>query len=248
MENSKLRSIYEYSINNQTFNQWLASKIPDVDKVKVLELGSNSGLVWHDLKDRFRNSQIIICDDNPKRLEVASKNLSGQGFEYKRTEFHKLPFEDSELDLVVSNHNLYRSKDLRKVLSEVNRVLRDGGIFVVTTNSTRHLKELSDLMTPYGVDNFFGKGLINTFDYENGADKLDEYFEVVAQSLYENVMPVNDIASILSYLKSLDNPQINLLLQVRRMELISYISNIIVNEGSFRITARPGMFICIKRS
>jgi ubiquinone/menaquinone biosynthesis C-methylase UbiE len=244
---TEIKSIYQYSINPQTFNQWLSYKIPVVDNVRVLELGSNSGVVWNDLKNRFINSKVTICDDNQRRLDFAKSNLLNYNFDFVKSEFHNLPFEDGELDVVVSNHNLYRSKDLRKVLEEVQRVLRSGGIFIATTNSKKHLQELSDLMTPFGIAGYFERGLINTFDFENGEHRLEDYFEVVSSEIFENVLNVNDIASILSYLKSLDDSQINLLLKVRRLEIINFINKIIQAQGAFKITARPGVFICLRK-
>lgn len=247
MNDMNVKNIYQYSINGISFNEWISSKIPALSNVKVVELGTNSGLIWNNLRTRFINSEITICDDNKRRLDYVKHNLVEYNFKYEQTEFHKLPFDDGELDVVISNHNLYRSKDLRRVLDEVKRVLRVGGIFIATTNSSNHLSELSDLMTPYGIVDYFGRGLIKTFDFEGGRPKLEGYFEVVSADVFENVLNVTDIYSVLSYLKSLDDPQINLMLRVRRMEIVNQINNRIMDEGAFKITARPGMFICLRK-
>ncbi len=247
MSETSIKNIYQYSINGINFNEWLSSKIPAVSNVKVVELGANSGLIWKNLRNRFVNSAITICDDNQRRLEYVRENLKEYNFDFVQSEFHKLPFEDGEVDVVISNHNLYRSKDLRRVLSEVHRVLREGGIFIATTNSRNHLRELSDLMNPYGIMNYFENGLIKTFDFEEGRGKLESCFKVISADIFENVLNVTDIISVLSYLKTLDDPQINLMLKVRRMEIIQSINEKIMAEGAFKITARPGMFVCIKK-
>ena len=240
-------NIYKYSTNELTFYNWIAAKVPVVEKVRVLELGSGSGELWESLMGKFKNSQIILSDTSEERLLEARKKLHMHNFNFKVIDPHKINYNDAIFEVVIANHNLFFAKDLKMVLSEIKRVLRPGGIFICTTNSTDHLRELSNLLENFGINSYFEKGIINTFDFENGEKKLNKYFEVVFSEKFANVLEIPDIGSILSYLRSFDDHKINLLLQVRMMDVVKAISEQMVEKGSFTITALPSMFICLRR-
>lgn len=43
----------------------------------------------------------------------------------------EIPYKDEQFDRVIANMMLYHVPNIQKALSEVNRVLKDGGIFIV---------------------------------------------------------------------------------------------------------------------
>jgi len=110
---------------------------------RVLELGTSKPYVFTALmRENFPNAQFCVVQGNPagvgwrdkvkgRRQGVADIDLSVHGL---NLETDRLPFEDGEFDLVVAMEILeHFAIDPGFVFREANRVLRDGGAFLVTT-------------------------------------------------------------------------------------------------------------------
>ena len=54
-------------------------------------------------------------------------------------------YEDEYFDVVIANGMLYHVPDLEKALSEVNRVLKKGGVFVTFENIRMSTEESDDI-------------------------------------------------------------------------------------------------------
>lgn len=58
---------------------------------------------------------------------------------------HQLPFRDATASAVLAMHMLYQLEDIDCGISELHRILRPGGIALVSTNSATDKAELDDL-------------------------------------------------------------------------------------------------------
>jgi 2-polyprenyl-3-methyl-5-hydroxy-6-metoxy-1,4-benzoquinol methylase len=98
----------------------------DLSKAKVLDIGTGSGHIAHELARAAR--------------KVVSVDLVDERKEKKDYEFHlvkdeALPFDDASFDVVITNHVVEHTPDQKKHLSEVYRVLKPGGtIYLATPN------------------------------------------------------------------------------------------------------------------
>ena len=110
-------SIYQYSVDTKPFSKWLTEQITPGNHVKILELGCGTGNLWKDLKDSFRNCEILLSDFSEGMLEKAKENLGENTFNYEIIDFHHIPYPDKTFDIIISNHNLYLALDLNKGLT-----------------------------------------------------------------------------------------------------------------------------------
>ncbi len=102
---------------------------PDDDGVWV-DLGCGGGPVALALAERCR-AQMILVDPNDEALASARESAEERGFgdriDTMQGRAEELPLPDRSVDLVVSRGSIYFWDDQPKGLSEVYRVLREGG-------------------------------------------------------------------------------------------------------------------------
>lgn len=86
--------------------------------------------------------QVTAMDASESGLAFARKQAEAAGLaiDYRTGQMTELPFPDRSFDYVLSWNVIYHGDGevVGKVLAEVARVLRDGGLFQATMLSTRH--------------------------------------------------------------------------------------------------------------
>ena len=101
------------------------------DQVGVcLEPGCGTGILSNKLKDKA--SRLILVDQSRRMLKAAEQTLvHHDGTEFRVGYMEHLPLADEEVDTVVLSMALHHSADPSRVIQEVYRVLRPGGVFVI---------------------------------------------------------------------------------------------------------------------
>lgn len=109
----------------------------------VVDLGCATGTASKLLAKRFRGAQIIGIDHSPAMLRQAEKKKSW----FAKSTFVEgsatnIPLEDQSADVVFCNQLLPWVADVPTVFSEINRVLRKGGLFLFASLGPDSLSEL----------------------------------------------------------------------------------------------------------
>jgi ubiquinone/menaquinone biosynthesis C-methylase UbiE len=94
---------------------------------RVLELGGGSGFQASILSSWGCDVHSIDVATRPDPL---SQRYGHQYFPVTTYDGNNLPFADSSFDVVYSSHMLYHAVDLDRMLAEVSRVLRPGGMAI----------------------------------------------------------------------------------------------------------------------
>ena len=117
-------------IGNQDFYEACAKTNPFYYG-HVLDIGCGRGLLLQTLRKYTRSgTKLYGIDISPKLVELASINNPGAKIVVGDAE--KLPYPDNMFEFVFMTEALEHMLDFDKVLSEIRRVLRPKGIFVVT--------------------------------------------------------------------------------------------------------------------
>jgi 2-polyprenyl-6-hydroxyphenyl methylase/3-demethylubiquinone-9 3-methyltransferase len=115
---------------------------PDWFGLDVLDLGCGCGFMAEAIS---RLGAIVIgIDPNVASLDSARTHARGQnlGIEYREGFGEAIPLAEKSVDRVVCVDVLEHVEDLRRVLSEVRRVLRPGGLFFFDTINRTLLSRL----------------------------------------------------------------------------------------------------------
>jgi ubiquinone/menaquinone biosynthesis C-methylase UbiE len=127
--------IYESTLRFTASSEWYGIKdlLGNVSGKKVLEIGAGRGLVsW-----AFAKEGALVTALEPDTSHIVGTNAmrrlqkdSGVHFDIVETFGETLPFETNTFDIVFCRCVLHHAHDLDKMCSEINRVLKTGGIFL----------------------------------------------------------------------------------------------------------------------
>ena len=91
----------------------------DLKKCRILDIGTGSGVIDH---------EIGRISKNVYSVDIRDERVVKKGFAFKKIKDEKLPFGESEFDIVMSNHVMAHVKNQDAHLKEISRVLKSDGI------------------------------------------------------------------------------------------------------------------------
>ena len=172
-------------------------------------------------------------------IDTARATLSAYDkIEYQVIDIQNIPFEDDSFDIVIANMMLYHVPDLKKGLSEVRRVLKNGGNFYCATFGEHGIMEyLSRILGEYGVEDNTNK----SFTLQNGSQYLKSVFEKVERLDYKDSLAVTNVDDLIDYIYSLAGMTT---LSSRNKDEIREALTKEMTDGVLNVPKDYGMFIC----
>ena len=154
---------------------------------KVLEIGCGEGFYT---KKMLRFTQNIIATDiSEKFLEKAKTNTQNMANDYVCCPAEKLPFPDNSFDKVLMSEVIEHLLDWREGVKEMKRVLKPGGIVVISTpNKLSYFNVLCHIKIMMRNKPLDGDH-IKEFSRRELVGLLKNYFEV-QDSAYTNYFPL----------------------------------------------------------
>lgn len=143
----------------------LFAAIAEASPRRVLEVGGGEGELAERIVQEL-GAELVGIDQSERMVEIQR----AKGIGARVGDVQDLAFADGEFDVAVAAWMLYHVPELDRALGELARVLRPGGRLVAVTNSTRHLRELTDLagLVPLMDDSLFRS--------ESGRELLERHF------------------------------------------------------------------------
>jgi len=231
-----------YSTNQHGWPRWVFEQISLRPGIRVLELGCGNAALWQENHDRLPDDcAIILSDFSPGMLQAAREQLGplAARFDWEITNAQAIGHASSTFDVVIANHMLYHVPDRERAISEIQRVLRDGGRLYTATNGAAHMHELDDLLSAV-VPEVQQDDTSSRFTLENGAEQLARSFATVTVTPYLDALDVPVAEPIIQYI--LSTAAAELLDDQRIDELWAAIEAEITTHGSFHITKSVGLF------
>lgn len=105
------------------------------DGQKILDLGCGNGRLYKFLKAQNLNVNYHGLDNAERLILISQEKYPEVAEQFKVGEMYNLPYNDSQFDIVICIATFHHlpTKDLRlKTLSEIHRVLKSGGYFLMT--------------------------------------------------------------------------------------------------------------------
>jgi ubiquinone/menaquinone biosynthesis C-methylase UbiE len=169
-----------YAGVSDVINKFNAAKQPEDNNTLIhLDIGAGQGQLITKLRDFFKIKS-YACDYHTDRfavddVEVASVNLNKD----------PLPYNDNSFDIVTCSEVIEHIDNYRRLLSEIYRVTKKGGLVVITTPNVINLKSrVKNLFS--GYPNLFGPLPIKRNEFYSCDGHISQVpFSYLAQALYE---------------------------------------------------------------
>lgn len=236
-----------YSENPQGWFPWIYEQCQIQSGMNILELGCGDGALW---KENYpllpKDISITLSDISEGMLRDTRRTIGSEDsrFHFEAFDCHQIPRDDCCFDLVIANHVLFYCHDIHLVCQEVQRILKPGGLFLCSTYSSRHMKEVSLLVQEFddrivlAADNLY-----EIFGKENGYEILAPFFTEIVWSSYKDSLFVPDEEPLISYILSCHGNQNQYLLD-RYKEFRTFVKGKV--QRGFHITKDAGVFLCTK--
>ncbi len=240
-----------YSVNRQGWFPWLFSLLHLRDGMKVLELGCGDGALWtKNPNPGAEHLEISLSDISDGMVRDARRNITQalkeytDCFSYYTFDCSRIPFEKSSMDLVIANHVLFYCEDIRKVLKESRRVLRDGGRFICSAYGSSHMQEITQLVQEFDPHIVLSADrLYERFGLDSGRQILEQsgLFDSIELNRYEDSLVVTDAQPLIEYILSCHGNQNRYLIN-RYREFRLFVEDRV--RGGLHITKDAGAFTC----
>ena len=238
--NTRISIHDKYSVNKQGFGNWIVSNYQITDGMRILELGCGTGDMWTGKSNLIAKcAELVLTDFSEGMIRVAHNNIGDfPNVLYKVVDIQEIPFETNSFDIVIANMMLYHVPDLRTGLSEVTRVLKEGGKFYCATYGEHGIVQfITNLLKPYGVEDRVNKN----FTLQNGKKVLAQYFSSVEMLEYIDSLEVTDIDDMLDYIYSLTS--MTEVSNIKR-DVIKKVLEQNTADEILKVPKEYGMFVC----
>jgi SAM-dependent methyltransferase len=241
---ARIRLHERYSVNPASWRRWTFEQLSIPETASVLELGCGTGALWVENADRIPPGwHLTLTDFSGGMLHSARAALDGvlNIDEFRVVDAQAIPYEGGTFDCVIANHMLYHVPDRLLALSEIRRVLGDGGRLYATANGLGHMRKFKALMRRH-----LGVPLVDDtperFGLENGAAQLTSVFSNVELKRYHDRLEVTSVEDAMAYVASLipgEAANDAALSQIERE-----IQTSIEADGALQVDKNQGLFIC----
>jgi len=151
----------------------------------VLDLGSGGGIdCFLAAKKVGKTGYVIGIDMTPRMLELARENaekLKTENVVFKLGHIESIPQEDNSVDLVISNCVIALSEQKDRVFSEILRILKPGGRFVI-----------SDIVTDKALPDEVRKSAAEWVSCVGGAAVMSDYLGTVEETGFTDIEILED--------------------------------------------------------
>jgi ubiquinone/menaquinone biosynthesis C-methylase UbiE len=116
--------------------QWGIDNLPDINPKKVLDVGCGGGIFSRLILEKYPGCEVTGLDLSELSVEHAlefnSEFVKAGRFAAVVGNVEKMPFENDEFDLVVSNASHFFWPDLQENIKEVSKVMKEGAVICLT--------------------------------------------------------------------------------------------------------------------
>ena len=109
----------------------LEKKLKTIEGGNVLDIGSGRGEFIHIIRE-FKSFNKITANDIEQRSgDFIKEHFKDINIEFVKADASNLPFENNSFDTVCISNSLHHLPNMKKILAEMKRVLKDGGNFII---------------------------------------------------------------------------------------------------------------------
>jgi len=156
----------------------------------VLDMETGGGEIFSEILASSKPKKIKAFEGYHPNVAVAKKNLEPLGVKVFEVNGIPFPFKKREFDLVINRHGAIN----KKIIKEINRVLKKGGMFLTQQVETYNLSDLRE------VFNERIKWKTNVLS-EVKKNLIKNDFEIIESAEWEGKYIFKDVGAIIYFLK-----------------------------------------------
>ena len=138
----------------QPYAEELARRARDFHPRRILETAAGTGALTRALHEALPDAEIVATDLNPPMLEVNATKIQSDHVQFVAADAQQLPFDGASFDLVACQFGSMFFPDKVRGHSEAQRVLRDGGCYLLAIWDTIERNPLTAVTQQVLVDCF----------------------------------------------------------------------------------------------
>ncbi|MBK8971934.1 MAG: class I SAM-dependent methyltransferase [Hahellaceae bacterium] len=148
------------------------------ERTKYLDIGGGNGYLINLVKANF-NVESFTCDYTDKLMEI-----KGQKVDLVDLNQGRLPYDSDTFDLITMTEVIEHLENHRELLKEISRVLKEGGLLVMSTPNILNIKSRIRFFL-YGFWNLFGPMHTKNSDLHSTGGHINpiHYFYIVHSAM-----------------------------------------------------------------
>ena len=190
---------HAYSYYRRFTDSWKLARDFVRDNMLMLDIQSRSGKGSEFWFEKGLIKKAFLVDFSDFLLDVANNRLSKGDYDYEvfKISNYRLPFEDNFFDLVATYETIEHIGDVYSFVAELSRVLKPGGIMVVTCPNIlwepiHWLAAVFDIHHSEGPHNFLRRQKLFYLFRSNNLEVLGESATVILPFNEEKVIAVGE--------------------------------------------------------
>lgn len=242
--NARIKIHEQFTVSDEKWHDFVFRYLLVNPGDKIFALGCGNATQWRANVAKFCDGvNIILSDFSFGMLSEAFYDLrSNSKFEFCVCDAQYIPFPENSLDFVTANHMIYHVPSIERTLYEINRVIKQTGIFMGATNGENHMQELYDLIHEFEPDYLVDQEKHRRFSLENGEKLIKKEFEYANIIKYNSHLWVTQSKPLVDYVFSMwdTNRAISL---SKRPDLLNFFQKLIDRDGGIFINKSSGIFL-----
>lgn len=164
-----------------------------------LDVGAGRGSLVREVKETFNDAQVCALDASEAHVEYIHENVPACSATVGK--FEALPYDGDAFDVVSAMFCLYHATDLERVLSELTRVTRPGGVVITATKSRTSYSELDAVVQAVvpGAEVRAGE-FYDRFPSERHLESIGPIGELVHQTVDKQEFTFTEETDLLEYI------------------------------------------------
>ncbi len=248
---ARIRLHKDYSVNPEGWFPWILAQCETLwnkrDDFHILEIGCGNGTLWtenfHHLPSHIH---VTLSDISEGMVRESRRNIGAQDTRFRFATFdcHNIPYPSESYDLIIANHVLFYCDDIAKVCKEIQRCLKQDGVFLCSTYSEQHMKKITELVQEFDSRIVLsGQKLYERFGLANGESILQEFFADISCRKYNDAIQISDAEPLIAYILSCHGNQNQYLLD-RYRDFRAFVEKKV--GTTYYIPKDTGIFFCRK--
>jgi len=244
---SRIQVHQKFSTGTQNWYDFVLELAALKPNYNVLELGSGHAMLWRNSMSRIpEGCRLTLTDLSIGMIKEAHNSLhKDHRFSFVCMDSMSPAFPPETFDLIIANHMLYHVPSISHVLTEVEKSLKPGGVFMAATNGDHYMNDLDVLLERFSQKLEIPHSMSVNFNLVNGEMQLRPFFKDIELHLYASDLFITNAQMLTDY--AFSTPIVKETMgQEGKTEMTAFFQRRIDHYGGISIRKETGVYLAKK--